>query len=133
MRTRNSPGTPKREHAGQQARTDAVRVRPRVHPTGPSRARTYGGQGRPRRPPPATYAQVRSHIGGSEQAVCKTVGLAYVGSNPTPATTCGNSLWPASMRSGVDLVRVRWRTAETGALRLLVVEWWLSATPLRQL
>ena len=23
-------------------------------------------------------------------AVCKTVGLAYVGSNPTPATTCGN-------------------------------------------
>jgi hypothetical protein len=24
-------------------------------------------------------------------AVCKTVGLAYVGSNPTPATTCGNS------------------------------------------
>jgi hypothetical protein len=24
-------------------------------------------------------------------AVCKTVGFAYVGSNPTPATTCGNS------------------------------------------
>src|SRR6476659_5467176 len=23
-------------------------------------------------------------------AVCKTVGSAYVGSNPTPATTCGN-------------------------------------------
>jgi hypothetical protein len=27
-------------------------------------------------------------------AVCKTVGLAYVGSNPTPATTCGNGPWP---------------------------------------
>ena len=25
-----------------------------------------------------------------EVTVCKTVGLAYVGSNPTPATTCGN-------------------------------------------
>ena len=37
-------------------------------------------------------------------AVCKTVGLAYVGSNPTPATTCGNSPWPASMRPGADLV-----------------------------
>jgi hypothetical protein len=24
-------------------------------------------------------------------AVCKTVGSAYVGSNPTPATTCENS------------------------------------------
>jgi hypothetical protein len=26
---------------------------------------------------------------------CKTVGLAYVGSNPTPATTCENIPWPA--------------------------------------
>src|SRR5713226_1758301 len=86
MRTRNSPGTPKREHAGQQARTDAVRVRPRVHPTGPSRARTYGGQGRPRRPPSATYAQVRRYIGVPGQTVCKTVGYAYPGSNPGPAT-----------------------------------------------
>src|ERR1022692_1829440 len=29
----------------------------------------------------------QSHAGGSVQAVCKTVGLAYVGSNPTPAKT----------------------------------------------
>jgi hypothetical protein len=27
-------------------------------------------------------------------AVCKTVGSAYVGSNPTPATTCENGPWP---------------------------------------
>jgi hypothetical protein len=27
---------------------------------------------------------------GGRRAVCKTVGSAYVGSNPTPATTCGN-------------------------------------------
>src|SRR6266568_6671582 len=65
--------------------------------------------------------------------VCKTVGLAYVGSNPTPATTCGNSPWPAHTRSGVDLVQGRWRTAETGALRPFVVEWWLSGRPLRLL
>ena len=25
-----------------------------------------------------------------KQEICKTVGLAYVGSNPAPATTCGN-------------------------------------------
>ena len=30
--------------------------------------------------------------------VCKTVGSAYVGSNPTPATTCGNGPWPAHTR-----------------------------------
>src|ERR1017187_4462319 len=32
-------------------------------------------------------------------AVCKTVGLAYVGSNPTPATTCGNGPWPGHIRA----------------------------------
>jgi hypothetical protein len=30
-------------------------------------------------------------------AYCKTVGSAYVGSNPTPATTCGNGPRPAIM------------------------------------
>jgi hypothetical protein len=34
----------------------------------------------------ATEAQVRP----GSRAVCKTVGSAYVGSNPTPATTCEN-------------------------------------------
>jgi hypothetical protein len=31
-------------------------------------------------------------------AVCKTVGSAYVGSNPTPATTCGNGPLAAETR-----------------------------------
>ena len=31
------------------------------------------------------------HIVISGQAVCKTVGLAYAGSNPAPATTCEDS------------------------------------------
>jgi hypothetical protein len=30
--------------------------------------------------------QVRGQVGSAAWAVCKTVGLAYVGSNPTPAT-----------------------------------------------
>src|SRR5579859_8188590 len=33
-------------------------------------------------------------------AVCKTVGSAYVGSNPTPATTCGNGPLAADSRLG---------------------------------
>src|SRR4029077_6534552 len=33
-------------------------------------------------------------------AVCKTVGSAYVGSNPTPATTCGNGPLAAETRPG---------------------------------
>ena len=32
--------------------------------------------------------------------VCKTVGSAYVGSNPTPATTCGNGPLAAETRPG---------------------------------
>src|SRR6201995_2938624 len=32
--------------------------------------------------------------------VCKTVGSAYVGSNPTPATTCGNGPLAANSRAG---------------------------------
>ena len=39
-------------------------------------------------------------------AVCKTVGSAYVGSNPTPATTCGNAPLAANSRvSGAFLLR----------------------------
>src|SRR5690348_9397635 len=33
-------------------------------------------------------------------AVCKTVGSAYVGSNPTPATTCENGPLAANSRAG---------------------------------
>ena len=35
--------------------------------------------------------QVAAHDRAGAVTVCKTVGLAYVGSNPTPATTSGNS------------------------------------------
>ena len=33
------------------------------------------------------YAQVKGNARKRRVAVCKTVGLAYVGSNPTPATS----------------------------------------------
>ena len=41
------------------ARTDAVHVCPWFHPSGRPRARTYDGQGLPRRSLPSAYAQVR--------------------------------------------------------------------------
>jgi hypothetical protein len=54
-------------------------------------ARTRGGQiaGFTRRE--MKKWQVSGHSDGLGWAHCKTVGSAYVGSNPTPATTCGNS------------------------------------------
>ena len=36
---------------------------------------------------------------GAKGTVCKTVGSAYVGSNPTPATTCENALLAAISRA----------------------------------
>ena len=46
------------------------------------------------------YPQVNGHFGGWESAHCKTVGSAYVGSNPTPATTCENGPLAAETRPG---------------------------------
>jgi hypothetical protein len=97
----------KEKHAGR-ACADAVRDCPWFHPPEPPRARTYDGQGLPRRSLPSAYAQVRRHIGTSEPAVCKTVGSAYVGSNPTPATTCGNSPLAANSRLGGLFFSVPW-------------------------
>ena len=45
---------------------------------------------------------VQTHVAELEQAVCKTVGLAYVGSNPTPATI---KLAGQTRSSGPGLVR----------------------------
>src|SRR5271155_2243944 len=44
---------------------------------------------------------VLSHTGvtRAERSVCKTVGSAYVGSNPTPATTCENAPLAANSRA----------------------------------
>jgi hypothetical protein len=53
-------------------------------------ARTYSGQGTLFTRPIWEFGQVSGHSDGWGEAVCKTVGLAYAGSNPAPATTCGN-------------------------------------------
>jgi hypothetical protein len=52
--------------------------------------RTYSGQGRIFTWSSGKFGQVGGHSDGWGETVCKTVGLAYVGSNPTPATTCEN-------------------------------------------
>ena len=67
-------------------------------------ARTYSGQRARRDHHAASFAQVRSRVEVQAGEYCKTVGSAYVGSNPTPATHgkdaphlqklwCGASLW----------------------------------------
>ncbi len=52
------------------------------------RARTYSGQHARREPHETSFPQVSSRVEVQAGGVCKTVGSAYVGSNPTPATTC---------------------------------------------
>jgi hypothetical protein len=51
-------------------------------------ARTYSGQDRVFTWLLKEFGQLRSHSVGRGGVVCKTVGSAYVGSNPTPATNC---------------------------------------------
>jgi hypothetical protein len=65
---------------------DGVRGCPRDPPPGCQRPRTYGGQRRRGECHSDAFAQVRGYVMGRGAAVCKTVGSAYVGSNPTPAT-----------------------------------------------
>jgi hypothetical protein len=77
---------------------DGVRGCPRDPPSGCQRPRTYGGQRRRGESHSAAFAQVRGYVMGRGVAVCKTVGSAYVGSNPTPATTCGNGPLAAETR-----------------------------------
>src|ERR1700750_3388846 len=48
----------------------------------------------------AAFVQVDDYVAWCGGAVCKTVGSAYVGSNPTPATTCGNGPLAAETRPG---------------------------------
>jgi len=58
----------------------------RDRPRGIAGARTYGVQPARHEHHPASFAQVTGHMEVQAGAYCKTVGSAYVGSNPTPAT-----------------------------------------------
>ena len=63
-----------------------VRGCPCGGPVGSQRPRTYSGQRRPRKTDRVAFVQVNGYVWWRGEAVCKTVGSAYVGSNPTPAT-----------------------------------------------
>ena len=62
--------------------------------------RTYGVQRIRHEHHRASFVQVRCHVELQAGAYCKTVGSAYVGSNPTPATTCENGPRAAETRPG---------------------------------
>jgi hypothetical protein len=69
-------------------------------PTGGWHAAATGGQRRRGKADPVVFIQVDDHVACCGGAVCKTVGSAYVGSNPTPATTCENGPLAANSRAG---------------------------------
>jgi hypothetical protein len=74
---------------------------------------------RPKYAPKLSRSMGDSQVAARIGVVCKTVGLAYVGSNPTPATTSDNSPWPASTWSRAVTRPVRPCPAWTGHLRLV--------------
>jgi len=61
--------------------------------------RTHSGPRRPAIVPRTAYALFSGTSLGQEERVV-TVGSAYVGSNPTPATTCENAPLAANSRAG---------------------------------
>jgi hypothetical protein len=56
-----------------------------------TRARTYNRQRHCRQPREISFPQVIRHVEVQAEAYYKTVGFAYPGSNPGPATTCENA------------------------------------------
>jgi len=52
--------------------------------------------------------QVRGYVEVQAGAGCKTVGSAYVGSNPTPATTCENGPLAGNSRLCGPFFSVPW-------------------------
>ena len=86
--------------AGQARCPDTVRGCPCGRAARSPRARTYSGQRRHSGHHPVASAQVRWYLEVQAGKYCKTVGSAYVGSNPTPATTCENGPWAAETRPG---------------------------------
>ena len=78
---------------------DSVRGCPCDGPPLCPRARTYNGQRRCRERGMAAIMQVSGYVVWIGAEHCKTVGSAYVGSNPTPATTCENAPLAAKTRA----------------------------------
>ena len=70
-------------------------------------ARTYSGQRRRAERHTTSFTQVNSYVEGQTGAYCKTVGSAYVGSNPTPAT-------PARTASDLELRGRKLSSSQSG-------------------
>src|SRR5260370_13420923 len=77
-----------------------VRVWPCSRPRKCPRSRTYGGQRRRGEGRSMAFMQVKARMERQERENCKTVDSAYVGSNPTPATTCENGPLAGNSRAG---------------------------------
>jgi hypothetical protein len=73
--------------AGHTGCTDAVRICPWCAAVRALPVRTYSGQIQVFTWRLEEFGQVSGYSDGVGVAVCKTVGSAYVGSNPTPATS----------------------------------------------
>src|ERR1035441_7564976 len=84
-----------------------------LHGPGTRGARTRVADGVPE-PDIGTHKGRSAACGsGWRTEVCKTVGSAYVGSNPTPATTCANGPLTANSRvGGPFLLRSEEHTSE---------------------
>src|SRR5271166_2062972 len=80
-------------------RTLSVPVRGRAPRNVPRHGHIADSAG-PIKPGLAVFIQVDGYVAGWEREYCKTVGSAYVGSNPTPATTCENGPLAAETRPG---------------------------------
>ena len=76
----------------------------RHHPTPPADphepASPHHRRGNPRQPPTRTYRKFHANATIPDEYGCKTVGSAYVGSNPTPATPWKNGPLAAETRPG---------------------------------
>ncbi len=101
--------------AGQPGSAVGVRGCPCDPPSGCQRPRTYGGQRRRGECRSAAFAQVRGYVMGRGAAGCKTVGSAYVGSNPTPATRFRRSE-PVTLNGVTGFPRQRERFIRPSAL-----------------
>ena len=67
---------------------------------GTAAIRDIHGMSRTTQLTPAKSSQVITYGAAGAVTVCKTVGSAYVGSNPTPATTCENGPLAVNSRLG---------------------------------
>jgi len=93
-----------------------------VAPLSPAARCTYGVQKRCREHSRIVFAQVNGYVPAVGAECCKTVGFAYPGSNPGPATTCGNAPPAADSRLRGAFLRCL-MVCHLGAVQATVLRW----------